>query len=71
MTAAVIKFPKQSIAKGGGVTARRERRGASLADGEQQQQQTLRRVYNPYVPPGMRDDEDEEVQVEIEESNIE
>lgn len=57
MTAAVIKFPKQVIGKGGGVTARRERRGAAMADGddETQQQQTLRRVYNPYIPPGMRE----------------
>jgi hypothetical protein len=65
MTAAVIKFPKQTIGKGGGVQARRERRdgvggGASARNGgggrnvnnnDEQQQAVLRRVYNPYVPP--------------------
>ena len=48
MTAAVIKFPKQTIGKGGGVTARRELRES--ANGDHQQQPT-RRVYNPHAPP--------------------
>ena len=56
MTAAVIKFPKQTIGKGGGVTARRERRGAN--DGGENKDDGgdshLRRVYNPYVPPAQR-----------------
>eukprot|EP00804_Cyclotella_cryptica_P002389 CCRYP_004091-RB/>CCRYP_004091-RB protein AED:0.04 eAED:0.04 QI:951/1/1/1/1/1/2/264/406 len=56
MTAAVIKFPKQSIGAGGGVIARRERRGANDSeDGEQNVKYTgLRRspTPNPYVPRG-------------------
>lgn len=59
MTAAVIKFPKQTIGKGGGVAARRERRGASSdsnsKDGGDQEQGHLRRVYNPYIPPAQRE----------------
>lgn len=55
MTAAVIKFPKQSISSGGGVTARRERRGANDADDNGQRTWNsggLRRspTPNPYVP---------------------
>ena len=60
MTAAVIKFPKQTIGKGGGVQARRERRrrerrdgagggGASARNGGGSRSD--KRVYNPYVPP--------------------
>jgi len=63
MTACVIKFPKQIIGKGGGVLARRERRGAEASKrnggrdniDEQQQVQLLRRVFNPYVPPAQRE----------------
>ena len=59
MTAAVIKFPKQSIGSGGGVIARRERRGANESeDGEQSVKYIgLRRspTPNPYVPRGASD----------------
>lgn len=63
MTACVIKFPKQIIGKGGGVLARRERRGAEASKrnggrdniDEKQQVQLLRRVFNPYVPPAQRE----------------
>ena len=64
MTAAVVKFPKQVVGSGGGVTARRERRGAAAnnaeggangGEGEGEQQGHLRRVYNPYVPPGQQE----------------
>jgi len=65
MTAAVIKFPKQTIGKGGGVLARRESRcgagGAPTRSGggrdnnnEEQGQVQLRRVANPYIPPAHR-----------------
>ncbi|KAL9187295.1 hypothetical protein ACHAXT_001398 [Thalassiosira profunda] len=63
MTAAVIKFPKQTIGKGGGVAARRERRGASATNegqGGDEGQVHLRRVYNPYIPPAQREQEEEE-----------
>ena len=70
MTAAVIKLPKQVIGKGGGVSARRERRGGSSSSaanntgesgGNRGEQQPLQgRVYNPYVPPAMRDGQQEE-----------
>jgi serine/threonine protein phosphatase PrpC len=53
MTSAVIKFPKQTIGKGGGVTARRERRGASEKEVDESQAH-LRRVY---VPPALREQE--------------
>lgn len=55
MTAAVIKFPKEVIGSGGGVTARRERRGANdtneggeaaVSTGGLQRSPTP----NPYVP---------------------
>ena len=39
MTAAVIKFPRQVVGKGGGVMARRERRGA-VVDGEKDEHST-------------------------------
>ena len=65
MTAAVIKFPKQTIGKGGGVLARRESccgaGGAPTRSGggrdnnnEEQGQVQLRRVSNPYIPPVYR-----------------
>jgi hypothetical protein len=68
MTAAVVKFPKQTIGKGGGVMARRERRGGAGgaparnggsrdSNNEDQGQVQLRRVYNPYVPPAQREGE--------------
>lgn len=70
MTAAVIKLPKQVIGEGGGVSARRERRGGSSSSaanntgesgGNRGEQQPLQgRVYNPYVPPAMRDGQQEE-----------
>jgi len=69
MTAAVIKLPKQVIGEGGGVPARRERRGGSSSaanntgesGGNRGEQQPLQgRVYNPYVPPAMRDGQQEE-----------
>jgi len=52
MTAAVIKFPKQVVGQGGGVMARRERRGAAEDDGDHTNDDNvhLRRVYNPYIP---------------------
>eukprot|EP00984_Skeletonema_dohrnii_P005464 scaffold1922_cov128-Skeletonema_dohrnii-CCMP3373.AAC.2 len=40
MTAAVIKFPRQVVGKGGGVMARRERRGAVDDDGEKDEHTT-------------------------------
>ncbi|KAL7549283.1 hypothetical protein ACHAWF_012558, partial [Thalassiosira exigua] len=65
MTAAVIKLPKQSVGTGGGVTARRERRGANddakdgkggkKDGGDGRPQGQLRRVGNPYVPPAQRE----------------
>lgn len=62
MTAAVIKFPKQTIGSGGGVTARRERRGANDSeDGEQNVKYVgLRRspTPNPYVPRNASGDDD-------------
>jgi len=62
MTAAVIKFPKQTIGAGGGVTARRERRGANDSeDGEQNVKYVgLRRspTPNPYVPRNASDNDD-------------
>ncbi|KAL3810850.1 hypothetical protein ACHAXA_005850 [Cyclostephanos tholiformis] len=62
MTTAVIKFPKQTIGKGGGVLVRRESRcgagGAPTRSGggrdnnnEEQGQVQLRWVSNPYIPP--------------------
>ncbi|KAL3817819.1 hypothetical protein ACHAXA_002686 [Cyclostephanos tholiformis] len=65
MTAAVIKFPKQTIGKGGGVLARRESRGGAGGtptrsgggrdnNNEEQGQVQLRRVSNPYIPPAHR-----------------
>ncbi|KAL3823632.1 hypothetical protein ACHAXA_005613 [Cyclostephanos tholiformis] len=65
MTAAVIKFPKQTIGKGGGVLARRESRcgvgGAPTRSGggrnnnnEEQGEVQLRRISNPYIPPAHR-----------------
>jgi len=64
MTAAVIKFPKQTIGQGGGVAARRERRGEDegAKDGEQNVSSGgLRRAYtpNPYVPKRGDDDKDD------------
>lgn len=62
MTASVIKFPKQVIGTGGGVMARRERRGAnSTEENGQHFSSGLRRspTPNPYVPrqPSEEDDE--------------
>jgi hypothetical protein len=63
MTAAIIKFPKQSIGTGGGVTARRERRGANESDDGEQNVRIvgLQRSHtpNPYIPiqPAENDDE--------------
>ncbi len=57
MTAAVIKFPKQTIGEGGGVTARRERRGESESlDNRQHHVIQLRSVYDPYTARDMDDD---------------
>mmetsp|Transcript_16974 Transcript_16974/g.35639 ORF Transcript_16974/g.35639 Transcript_16974/m.35639 type:complete len:681 (+) Transcript_16974:650-2692(+) len=50
MTAAVIKFPKQTVGEGGGVTARRERRGAAESlDNRQHHVIQLGSVYDPYT----------------------
>lgn len=57
MTAGIIKFPKQTTGSGGGVMARRERRGAIDAENDDRHEQALRRVYNPYLPPGARENE--------------
>ena len=57
MTAGIIKFPKQTTGSGGGVMARRERRGAIGAENDDRHEQALRRVYNPYLPPGARENE--------------
>ncbi|KAL7468462.1 hypothetical protein ACHAXS_008686 [Conticribra weissflogii] len=57
MTAAVVKFPKQTIGEGGGVTARRERRGESESlDNRQHHVIQLRSVYDPYTARDMDDD---------------
>ena len=65
MTAAVIKFPKQTTsAGGGGVMARRERRGADDAEENAQQfSGGLRRspTPNPYVPRQPDEDDDRKV----------
>jgi serine/threonine protein phosphatase PrpC len=60
MTAAVIKFPKQVVGQGGGVMARRERRGAADDEGGDHAENVhFRRVYNPYIPKETNYDDEE------------
>lgn len=62
MTAAVIKLPKQIIGVGGGVTARRERRGANDAE-DFNSGGGLKRspTPNPYVPMQPTDEDEEKL----------
>lgn len=56
MTAAVIKFPKQAVGTGGGVTARREQRGAANGRNGDGGGEQPPRAYNPYATQALRDE---------------